>query len=71
MNDVARWCSCEGATRGCVPRNRYWLPRRDDRSTVLIGAGGTRRSDWPERVKCGRVACTELLPRRLDFDGLV
>ncbi len=24
--------------------------RRDDHSGVLIGAGGTRRSDWPARV---------------------
>ncbi len=31
-------------------RNRIWLPRRDDLSSVLIGACGVRRSDWPERV---------------------
>ncbi len=29
---------------------RLWPLRRDDRSGVLIGAGGIRRSDWPARV---------------------
>ncbi len=24
--------------------------KRDERSGVLIGAGGMRRSDWPERL---------------------
>ncbi len=28
----------------------FWPPRRDERSGALIGAGGTWRSDWPERV---------------------
>ncbi len=27
-----------------------WPLRRDDHSGVLIGAGGTRRSDWAARV---------------------
>ncbi len=31
-------------------RTRLWSPRRDDRSGVLIGADGTRRSDWPTGV---------------------
>ncbi len=31
-------------------RIRLWPVRRDDYSGVLIGAGGTRRSDWPARV---------------------
>ncbi len=31
-------------------RIRLWPLRRDDHSGVLIGAGGTRRSDWPARV---------------------
>ncbi len=36
--------------RGCVNRIHLWPLRRDDHSGVLIGAGGTRRSDWPARV---------------------
>ncbi len=35
---------------GCVNRIRFWPPMRDDHSGVLIGAGGTRRSDWPARM---------------------
>ncbi len=31
--------------RGCVSRIRLCLLRRDDHSGVLIGAGGTQRSD--------------------------
>ncbi len=37
----------------CVNRIRIWSPRRDERSSVLIGVSGTRRPDWPERVKAG------------------
>ncbi len=33
-----------------VNRIRLWPLRRDDHSSVLIGAGGTRRSDRPERA---------------------
>ncbi len=33
-----------------VNRIRLWPLRRDDHSGVLIGAGGTQRSDWPARV---------------------
>ncbi len=29
---------------------RLWPPERDKRSRVLIGAGGTRRSDWSAGV---------------------
>ncbi len=36
--------------RDCVRKIRLWQLRRDDHSGVLIGAGGTRRSDWPARV---------------------
>ncbi len=36
-------------TRDWVPRIRLWLLERDDRSGVLIGADGARRSDWPAR----------------------
>ncbi len=36
--------------RDCVRKIRLWPLRRDDHSGVLIGAGGTRRSDWPARV---------------------
>ncbi len=34
----------------CVNRIHLWPLRRDDHSGVLIGAGGTRRPDWPARV---------------------
>ncbi len=51
LNDVKRWRSCLGVPRGCVNRIRLWPPRRDDHSGVLIGAGGTRRSDWGARVQ--------------------
>ncbi len=30
---------------------RIWRPSRDKRSSILIGAGGVWRSDWPECVK--------------------
>ncbi len=50
LNGVMSWRSCSGVTRGCVLRIRLWSRRRDDRSGVLIGAGGTRRSDLPARV---------------------
>ncbi len=36
--------------RDCANRIRLWSLRRDDHSGILIGAGGTRRSDWPARV---------------------
>ncbi len=38
-------------TRGCAPRICLWPPRCDKLSGVLIGADGTRRSDWLERVQ--------------------
>ncbi len=50
LNDIERWRSCSG----CVNKIRLWSLRRDDRSGVLIGAGGTRRSDWLARVDCWR-----------------
>ncbi len=43
--EIQRWRSYSGVPRGCVKRNRLWPLRRDDHSGVLIGAGGTRRSD--------------------------
>ncbi len=36
--------------RGCVNRIRIWPLRRNEHSGVLIGAGGTRRSDCGARV---------------------
>ncbi len=39
-----------GVARGYVKRIRIWPPTRNEHSGVLIGASGTRRSDWPERV---------------------
>ncbi len=48
------WCCMRrvyySVTRRRVIRIRFWPPRRGERSGVLIGAGGIRRSDWPERV---------------------
>ncbi len=35
---------------------RLWPLRRDDHSGVLIGAGWTRRSDWPARVLANDVS---------------
>ncbi len=34
-----------------VNKIHLWSLRRDDHLGVLIGAGGTRRSDWPARAK--------------------
>ncbi len=50
LNGVMRWWQCSGVQRGCVNRIRLWPLRCDDHSGGLIGAGGTRRSDWPARV---------------------
>ncbi len=50
LNYITGWRWCSGVPRGCVNRIRLWPLRRDDHSGVLIGAGGQRRSDWPERV---------------------
>ncbi len=51
LNGITRWRSRLVVSRGRVNRSRLWPLRRDDHSGVLIGAGGTRRSDWPARVK--------------------
>ncbi len=50
LNDVTRWRTCSVVTRVCVNRIRLWPLMRNDRSYVLIGAGETWRSDWPERM---------------------
>ncbi len=50
LNDITKKCSWSGVPHDSFPRIRLWPLRRDDRSGVLIGAGGTRRSDWPVRV---------------------
>ncbi len=42
--------------RGFEDRIRLWPLRRDDHSGVLIGAGGTGRSDWPARVLANDVS---------------
>ncbi len=34
-------------TQNDVSGIRLWPPRRGERSSVLIGAGDMRRSDWP------------------------
>ncbi len=44
--DKVQPCACFSVARGCVNSIRIWPPRRDERSGVLIGVGGTRRSDW-------------------------
>ncbi len=56
LNDIPAWRSRSGAPRGCVNRIRLWPLRRDDHSGVLIGAGGTRHSDWPARVLANDVS---------------
>ncbi len=56
LNDIKRWRSCSGVSRGCVNRIQLWPLRRDDHSGVLIGAGGTRLSDWPARVLANDVS---------------
>ncbi len=50
LDDIKRRRSCSGVPRGCVNRIRLWPLQRDDHSGVLIGSGGTQRSDWPARV---------------------
>ncbi len=42
--------SCVSSVFSGMSRIRLWPPRYDDRSGILIGAGGTRRSDWPVSV---------------------
>ncbi len=50
LNDIKRWRSCSVVPCGCMNRIRLWPLRHQDHSGVQIGAGGTRRSDWPARV---------------------
>ncbi len=50
LNDVTRWRLCSVVPRACENRIGLWPLGRDDNSGVLIGTGGTRRSDWPVRV---------------------
>ncbi len=49
-NEIQRWRSCSCVPRGCVNRTCFRPLKRHDHSGVLIGAGGTRRSDWLARV---------------------
>ncbi len=56
LNDVTSWRSCPGVPRGYINRIRLCPLRRDDHSGILIGAGGTRRSDWPARVLANDVS---------------
>ncbi len=51
LNNNKRWRSRSGVSGSSVHRIRLWPLRRDDHSGVLIGAGGTRRSNWPARVE--------------------
>ncbi len=50
LNGIKGRLSCSLVPPGCVNKIRLLPLRRDAHSGVLIGAGGTRRSDWPERV---------------------
>ncbi len=50
LNAVTSGLSCSVVSRGCVNRIRLRLPGHDDHSGFVIGAGGTRRSDWSARV---------------------
>ncbi len=60
VSGVGRRRSCSGVTHGCANRSRLWPPRRDDSSGTLIGAGGTRRCDWPESALADN-ACRDFL----------
>ncbi len=55
-NEITRRRSCSGVPRGCVNRIRLWPLRRDGHAGVLVGAGWTRRSDWPARVLANEVS---------------
>ncbi len=50
LNDITSWRLCLVVPCGGVYRIRFWPLRRDDHSSVLIGAGGRQRSDWPAHV---------------------
>ncbi len=50
LKGVTSWRSCSVLRRGCVQRIHLWPLRRDDYSSVLIGAGGTQHSDWSAHV---------------------
>ncbi len=50
FNGVTSWRLCSGVPHGCVNRICIWPPKREERSSVVTGAGGMQRSDWPERV---------------------
>ncbi len=56
LNDIRRWLSRPGVSRGCVNRIRLWPLMRDDHSGVLIGAGVAWRSDWPARASANEVS---------------
>ncbi len=56
VSNLKSWRSCSVVPRGCVIRIGLWPLRRDDHSGVLIGAGGTRRPDWPARVLANDVS---------------
>ncbi len=47
---IVRGVAYLGITHRYVSRIRLWPLRRDDSSRILIGAVGTRRSDWTESV---------------------
>ncbi len=53
---ITMWRTCSGVPRGCVIIIRLWPLSRDDHSGVLIGALGTRRTDWPARVLANDVS---------------
>ncbi len=44
-NYVTRWHLCSVVMCDCVLRIRIWPRRRDERSGIMIGAGGAWRSD--------------------------
>ncbi len=50
LNDITRWPTILVSPRCCVKRIRLWTPKLEESSSVLIGAGGTWRSDWPDRA---------------------
>ncbi len=56
MFDKEQPCACFGVACTCVARIYLWLSGRDERSSVLMSADGTWRSDWPWRVMAVGVA---------------
>ncbi len=56
LNGTKQWHSCSGVPRVYVNIVPLWPLKRDYHSGVLIGVGGTRRTDWTARVLANDVS---------------